>query len=208
MQIAIHGDETGTERRPLLAELLGHAADAPRCARCHEDFRLQAAGGHVRVHCTGDSAEESERCAGREPARQLRGAENRGRGRVVHEFAGGRPGRWRADAPGVIELVGRAVEQILAFAEKRSLLREERGRHRQVHLGRIGLDLSEIGINRRVEGEVRAHADLDVGADLALQVGAAVERIPRIAIATHLRRAGCVGKDLETLLWTDPVDAA
>ena len=46
------------------------------------------------------------------------------------------------------------IERAGAGDEERPLLREERLERREIHNRRIGFDLTEVGINRRVEREV------------------------------------------------------
>ena len=62
------------------------------------------------------------------------------------------------------------------------LLGEERLGGREVDLRRVGLDLAEVGIDRRVEREVRAKARLQIGAGARAEVAALVERVSRIGV--------------------------
>ena len=147
-------------------------------------------------------------------------------GRPVGESAGRGADRERAaDAPAVEVRRPRPVEPPVValaalpeaerrrpFHEKRPLLGEVGLGVAQVHDGRIHLDLAEVRIDRRVEGEVRAETDLGVGAEAGGEARAVVERIAR-AVWRKLGAAGDVRQQLDAprrgdLLDADEVDKA
>ena len=90
--------------------------------------------------------------------------------------------------------------------KKRPLLRIIGFENRQVDLGRIDLDLAEIGIERKVEGQIAFQAVLQVKADAGEQVAAGAERISLLAGAEG-QLAHRIGHGLEMAAGADAADA-
>jgi hypothetical protein len=102
---------------------------------------------------------------------------------------------WRgADAPRVEILRTLAAEQLAPLGEEGPALVEEGLERTEVHLGRIGLDLAEIGVHRRVEREVRAHAQLGVESHAA--VPGVIQRVRGGRAGAVRRIAGDVRHEL------------
>ena len=172
---------------------------------------LQRAGGAGDV--VGDRVEDAEGEAPRQAAGDLAGAQDPGRGGrrrvavVVGELR-------RAPDPAGVEqaLAGVAVhhhdavhperEQPLALDEEGSPLLEEGLERAEVELRRVGLDLAEVGVHRRVEQEVGGDPVLEVAPDGELLVSrVAVRRCPLDVLGQH------VGRDLGVARAREPLES-
>jgi hypothetical protein len=76
------------------------------------------------------------------------------------------------------------------FQEERPLLREEEIEAVQIHLLLVDLDLCEVGVDGRVQGQARRHAVLGVKADVPEELRVAVRRaaLPRLAKRVRYER--------------------
>lgn len=69
------------------------------------------------------------------------------------------------DRPGQ-DCLNRSREELGAFEEERALFRiEQREASVDVEQGRVGLDLREVGVHGRVEGDVRGHSPMEIAAE-------------------------------------------
>ena len=83
-----------------------------------------------------------------------------------------------------------------ALDEEGSLLRIERFERGEIHDRRVHLDLSEVRIHRRVQGEAGGQAVLQIHTRGRKLIGAVAEGIVRIALEV-LRPHARIGKELE-----------
>ena len=196
---AMHGAGEDTGGRAERAELLQHAADAVVSPRRNGDFlrpgRLRE--GHLRLLLGGRRRQEGDRGPRWQPAAQLGGGEDRGGGRIVDVVAGGDADRTGADAARVVEVRVADVEERRALEEERPPLGEAGLERGQVHFGRVGFHLAEVGVDGRFEREVGPEAHLDVGAEAADQVRPVGERVAGRRLGIAGGGAGDVGRDLE-----------
>jgi hypothetical protein len=88
---------------------------------------------------------------------------------------------------------------VLAGREERPALLEERLEGRQVDLGRVGFDLPEVGVDGRVQREVRPQAHPEVQAYPGVHVPSVLKRVVLVeqCLARERRRAGHVGHELD-----------
>ena len=77
-----------------------------------------------------------------------------------------------------MKLCAAAGEQLVALDEERAPLVEDRLERREVHDRRIRFDLAEVGIDRRVQREVRPEPVLEIAAGAPADL--VVERISRV----------------------------
>ncbi len=98
------------------------------------------------------------------------------------------------------------LEDVGALQEEGTLLREERLEGRQVDHRGVGLDLSEVGVEREVQGEAVGEPISQIRADVPLELAARLEGVAGIRRGVALRRHR-VGQDLEPARRSDPVDA-
>src|SRR5687767_7880200 len=114
-------------------------------------------------------------------------------------------------APRIVALVGRSTKspdaKPRAFGEEGPALVEEGLERREVHFGGIRLDLTEVGVHRRVEREVGSEPHLEVGAGAHRHVAAVAERIAcRLIIERSVARD--VGNELHAARRLHALDAA
>ena len=83
------------------------------------------------------------------------------------------------------------LKGLRVLEEERPLLGEEDREPGQVDLLLVGLDLREVGVDRRVERQVGAHAPLDVQPDITREVDLIGEHRPVV-----VARPGHVGREL------------
>ena len=113
-----------------------------------------------------------------------------------------------SDRPGV-RGGDRRREDVGAFQEERALLRvEERVAGVGRQLRRVGLDLGEVRVERRVEGDIRRHAPPGRDAGLGVE-GAVAERGGEVVGVLQLVGAlGGEGRvDLDAAAWFDALEA-
>ena len=190
------------------SEFLLYAGNDIGIPRCDADpAELLRHAKRARELLVGHRPEHPDRRPRCQTPREFGGAENRRCRGIVDEITGCSPGGGRTDATGVKPVVIDAVQEIAPLQEERAPFGEEGLEARQVHLGRIRLDLSEIGIDRRLERQVGAETHLRVQPDTSLEVRAGRERVAWIGVADHLRRARDVRQQLQAATRRDPVDA-
>ena len=196
VHLPAHRRERAAERRGLPTDLLLQAHDRVLGLRFH-------------CHAVGEVAVELERPSLRTPrgreqgtdresrARapsELRGTEDRAGARLVDEITRRREMRSPADAPRVEVVRSLDPQQLRPLGEERSPLLDDRLERREIHFGRIGLHLPEIGVDRRVHREVRPNAEL--GVDTNARLGRVAERIARVQLRGLLRVGGHVRQEL------------
>ena len=178
--------------RTGLPEFLLHASDAVGDVRFHAGFCYRS-GYRVtqpRVLGTRDGAQNRDRRARLQPAADLPGGENRRFLWIVDEVITGRTHRPGADQARVEELalIG-GVEEGCTLGEKRAFFRKSRRKCREVHLRRISFDLPEVGVERRVEGQIGSETHPEIGADPGSEIPPVIERIRVIPSGIHRRRS-------------------
>ena len=126
-----------------------------------------------------------------EPAGDLGGAQDGRVQRLVDEVALGAAPRRPADPAGVEEVLAPAAQQVAAFGEEWPTLVEEGLEPAEIHLGRVRFHLPEVGVHGRIQGQVGAQPQLEVGAGPHAIPAAVVERIPGSCVGI-----GGVGSDV------------
>ena len=208
------------DRRPP-RQLAARAGDEVVRQRLDLHARAQRAVGDARELPARDCLDDSDVPAAGGPSGQLGGAQDRGRRRRVHVFAGAASLRRAADPARVEELrleieeapvvagpAGGEVRKVVAaLQEEGTLLLEERLVGGEVHDRRVHLDLAEVG----VEGPDQRH----VGTDSVLDVEARRTEEPRAVVEWIARPSRCdvfgarrhVRQKLEMARRRDPGDA-
>lgn len=125
--------------------------------------------------------------------------------------------RTDADAPTVEESVARErasgdrrrepqVQNLLALDEERPSLLEERLEGGEIDLRGVGLDLAEIGVEGKVEGQVVGDSDLAVEADVEVVVATRAKRVALLA-RSALAASHSVGQELDATLGLEVLQA-
>ena len=201
------GGDHRPQHRVALVEVLLHAAEGVAAERL--DHRVAGARGRadLRVLALREAVHHRDREPAVRLAGDLAGAEDRGVLGHPQRLAlvRGRHQRRRlADAPRVEELVlvlDLEAQDLAALEEEGPLLLVEGLVGGEVDDGGVGLDLAEVGVEGRVEREVRGQADLGVEAERARAVGAAVRlRGPGARLAER------VGHELHVARLLQPAD--
>jgi len=181
-----------------LAPVLLHSADRVAAEGLHDHVGRPGRRAHLRPLLLGEGLENSHREAVVRLARDLGRAQDGGAvGRVDRPAVAGRGHvrRGLADAAGVEELVlvlDIEGEDLAALEEERPFLLVEGLVGGQVEDRGVGLDLAEVGVDGRVEGEVRREPDLRVEPEGAGEVGALPgDGRPRARLSDH------VGQELD-----------
>jgi hypothetical protein len=210
MDAAHHQGGRGARR----AELLLDPSVSPQRAGCHRYLGqravCRASGIEVEDLCpffTRYCAQDPQGRARGKTSGELRCAQDRGLVGNVHEVAG-RRGEGRATDPSGVEVVDlEALQEGAPLREEGSSLGIERFSVGQVDDGRVGLHLSEVGIERGVERQVRAETHLQIGARVCLEVERVHERVRRIAVGRDGRAHRGIGKDLDPPSLLDGADS-
>ncbi len=167
-------DERAGARDDRRAELLLEPCGRPAGERRHDERRLAPGAGsgandRIRRCFVGDRCER----------RDLR---------ARCDVAAG--GDRAEDATPAVERVGIAVrEQRVVLDEERSLLRQLHLVRRQIHERGIGVDLAEVGVDRRGDRQARQRAQLRVEPGFEAGAPAMRERARRRFVDDQLRRA-------------------
>ncbi len=201
-----------TNRRRSVAQVLLHPGDPVTRPRFDGERLLPLLVGEIGLPLLplGHSAEDTDgQTTGGAPG-QLGGAEYArgigyaGKGRIVRRVA-----VWIAtDSAAVKEMIAgrqRSIEDPGVLDEERSAFLEEGFEGRQIDDGGIGLDLTEIGIDGRIEGELAADPVADVNAGARVELGA-IEKGVTIVGRAGERAAQRVRTKLQTLGGTVDLD--
>ena len=191
VQIAVDGGRHEADAALAVAVVLLQAEDAVVGERLDRTIAQP-------VLALRDAFDGAERQPTGKTSRDLRGAKNPARVRGLGVAVQSTELRIATHAPGIEQPFPAAVHDVAvhaevenagAFDEKRPAFLEERLERRQVDHGRIGVDLTEIGIHGRVHGDVGRDAVLDVRACGVLLI--ALEGGHRYVLHD------CVGRQLE-----------
>ena len=214
IEITIHGRGDEAERGIAVAQVALQSAD--KVVRHRLDLIAMAQVGrrvrHGGPFACRERVQDSDRPAARPLAAQLRGAEDGTVRRDVGELSvsRNRPLRWLTDAPRVEVLrpiaqlgepaaVSREPEDVAAFDEEGTLLLELHFEGCEVDERGVQVHLAEIGVYGGVEGEVRGHAVLEIGAHTSPVRAPTVEGIARGVRRVVVAAPDHIGQDFHAL---------
>src|SRR4051812_20538614 len=198
-ELTLGGGEARTDRRRTLVEILLDAPDQIVCQRLYLLSHLRPArrAQIARRLPAGYGVEQADRVPARSTAGDFTGTEDRGVVRRIRE-AGDVTHVWielrrPTDATRVVEIETRRVaaeeaveiaevECVAAGDEERTLLLIVRLVRRQVDRRGIDLDLTEVGVDGRIERETRREQILHVSTGAHLSVVAVVVWISRLSV--------------------------
>src|SRR5687768_14480801 len=201
LQSAIERAEQHADESLSAAQLTTHTSDEVIGERLGDSLAESAVvTAEARDLAASHRVENARRPSARGAAGHLHGAEY---ARFVRDIAGvvRRGERWlSSDATGIEDAVRSVVaeaEHLGSFDEERSLLRKEGLERGEIDHCRIDLDLSEVGIHRRIERETARQAVLEVRPRVDVVLAVVAERVSEAIDVLGFRHD--VWHELETL---------